>query len=117
MQTIIKTLLSLLLSLILVGCTYVHPYEPMISQGNILTVKNANAIKTGMSKQKVLVILGTPVYTDTFHNNRWTYIYYVSKGPRVYHYKKMQVYFSGNHVVHIEKNIPAPPPNRFFSLG
>jgi len=57
------------------------PYQPNVQQGNIINNSDLKEIRYGMSKQEVLFILGTPLVTDPFNEQRWDY-YYSQLNPR-----------------------------------
>lgn len=50
-------------------------YSIPVRQGNLITQRMVNELKPGMSKQQVRFLLGTPLLIDTFHNDRWDYLY------------------------------------------
>ncbi len=50
-------------------------YTIPIQQGNLITQQMVNELKPGMTKQQVRFLLGTPLLVDTFHNDRWDYLY------------------------------------------
>ena len=54
-------------------------YRQDISQGNEITPEMLMEIKPDMNKSQVRFILGTPLIQDSFHKNRWDYIYVVRK--------------------------------------
>lgn len=53
------------------GCGIV--YRQPIYQGNLLEKTNVDQLQTGMSKQQVMLLLGSPSITDPFHHDRWDY--------------------------------------------
>lgn len=68
------------LPLILALCLFtlsacVKPYQAPVQQGNIINNSNLKEIRYGMTKQEVLYILGTPMITDPFNEERWDYFY------------------------------------------
>ena len=69
-------------SLHLVACAsrwhIVHKID--IQQGNVVTQDMIDQLKTGMSRSQVQFIMGTPLVVDTFHQQRWDYIYYFKPG-------------------------------------
>lgn len=81
----LKTLsFALLLPPLLGACSYyrvpsvgdlpfVHKVD--IQQGNVITQEMVGQLRRGMDKKKVQYIMGTPVIKDTFHAERWDYIY------------------------------------------
>ena len=71
---------SLIASQSIVSCTYLYDHIPGIyrvdiQQGNIIEQGMIDQLKPGMSKKQVLYILGSPMAENTFHKNRWDYIY------------------------------------------
>ncbi len=51
-----------------------------LEQGNNIQLEQLEKIKPGMSKNEVRNIIGLPIISDPFHNQRWDYIYrYVPK--------------------------------------
>ena len=61
--------LILLFSLNLNGCLY----KIDIHQGNVVDQEQVDKLKTGMSKNQVISLLGSPQLTDPFHSQRWDY--------------------------------------------
>ena len=66
-----KLLLISCLALLTAGCGIL--YKQPIYQGNLLEKTNVDQLQPGMSKQQVLVLLGTPSIEDPFHHQRWDY--------------------------------------------
>jgi outer membrane protein assembly factor BamE len=72
------------------GCGFVPripgitPYRIDIQQGNYISQEMVSQLKTGMTKEQVRFILGTPMVTDIFHSDRWDYVYWreTPKGSR-----------------------------------
>ena len=54
-------------------------YRQDISQGNEITPEMLLEIQPGMNKSQVRFVLGTSLIQDSFHKNRWDYIYVVRK--------------------------------------
>ena len=50
-------------------------YKIDIEQGNKITSEMLMILKPGMTKSQVRFVLGTPLIQDTFHSERWDYIY------------------------------------------
>ena len=82
-------------------------YEVDVQQGNKLEPQDVEAVKVGMTRNQVRYILGTPVVTDLFREERWDYIYYYragrSKEPEC---RWMIVWFDGNVVREVETDVP-----------
>ena len=66
-----KLVLLAALTLATAGCGIL--YKQPIYQGNLLEKTNVDQLQAGMSKQQVLVLLGTPSIEDPFHHERWDY--------------------------------------------
>ena len=66
-----KLLLISFIALLTAGCGIL--YKQPIYQGNLLEKANVDQLQTGMSKQQVLLLLGTPSISDPFHQDRWDY--------------------------------------------
>ena len=68
----IRTLvLTLSIAAVTAGCGIV--YRQPIYQGNLLEKAAVDQLQTGMSKQQVMLLLGTPSVADPFHQERWDY--------------------------------------------
>lgn len=50
-------------------------YRIDVQQGNVLKPASIEKIKLGMSKEQVRFILGSPLIVDSFHPDRWDYVY------------------------------------------
>ena len=66
-----KLLLISCIALLTAGCGVL--YKQPIYQGNLLEKANVDQLQAGMSRQQVLLLLGTPSVADPFHHNRWDY--------------------------------------------
>lgn len=54
-------------------------YRQDVSQGNEITPEMLLEIKPGLNKSQVRFVLGTPLIQDSFHKDRWDYIYVIRK--------------------------------------
>jgi outer membrane protein assembly factor BamE (lipoprotein component of BamABCDE complex) len=54
-------------------------YRQDISQGNEISPEMLLEIKPGLNKSQVRFVLGTPLIQDSFHKDRWDYIYVIRK--------------------------------------
>jgi outer membrane protein assembly factor BamE len=100
-------LLALLLCLGLSACSGKIPgaYRIPIQQGNVITVEMLQELKLGMDKRKVRFILGTPLVTDAFHQNRWDYYYSYQPGSGERVQQSASVYFEDDRLIRIDANI------------
>ena len=107
----ILILIVFALFLFVTACTKYTPlvYKIDIHQGNIITQKDINRIKVGMTKKQIVYVLGTPLIADAFHKSRWDYIYTVKKGYKKPTRKHVSIYFSGDLVSRIEGDLKPQP--------
>jgi len=97
-RLLIVSLLSVVLSS-MTGCSYLTPYKLDIPQGNAVTADQAAKLKLGMTRAQVRFAMGTPLLVDSFHRNRWDYVFYDSKGGKLEESKSFHVLFEGDRVV------------------
>jgi outer membrane protein assembly factor BamE len=85
-------------------------YRVDVQQGNLLEDNDVDAVQVGMTRSQVRFLLGTPVVEDTFHRDRWDYIYYFRQGrQRVVDRNWLIVYFDGDRVREIQKDVTPEP--------
>lgn len=85
-------------------------YRIDIQQGNLLEESAIEQAAVGMTKNQIIFLLGTPMVTDTFHEDRWDYTYYLRRGrSREVERRWIIVYFDGDVVSRIEKDVPLDP--------
>lgn len=101
----------LLISAALPACT---PYKMEIRQGNYVTAEMRAKLQPGMTRQQVRMVVGTPMISDVFHENRWDYIYRLEQDHELIEHKSMTLYFEGDVLSRIVddealiQNTPAP---------
>ena len=54
-------------------------YRINIDQGNIITQDMINQLKPGMTRDQVKFVMGSPLIADSFHQDRWDYVYTLLK--------------------------------------
>lgn len=59
------------------------PYRVQIQQGNVVTREQVALVKPGMPREQVRDLLGSPMLTDLFHDDRWDYLYAVGRGGNI----------------------------------
>ena len=69
-------LVSLATAAVLPGCVY----RPDIQQGNLLQTSDVDQVKPGMTRSQVRYILGTPMVSNPFDQQRWDYVYTFRRG-------------------------------------
>jgi outer membrane protein assembly factor BamE len=102
----------------LAGCSGVPripgitPYKIEIQQGNYISQEMVSQLKSGMSKDQVRFILGTPLLTDIFHAERWDYVYWreASSGKR--ESRKLALFFEEGRLARIDGDVASSAAGR-----
>ena len=68
-------------------------YRIDIQQGNDVTQEMINQLEPGMTKNQVAYVMGTPLLIDTFHPNRWDYVYNFQPGGGIRGQEKVTIFF------------------------
>jgi outer membrane protein assembly factor BamE len=89
----------------LAGCSWCKPYKVDIQQGNVIDQKDTKQLKTGMNKNEVQDLLGTPVLSNGFESNHWTYAYTNQINGGKIEKKVIELYFNHDKVVKIDDKI------------
>jgi outer membrane protein assembly factor BamE len=74
----------------------VTPYRVEIVQGNFVSREQVEALKPGMSRLQVRDILGTPLITDAFHQDRWDYVFTIRRQGVTPQEHRLAVFFKGD---------------------
>ena len=69
-------------------------YRIDVQQGNDVSQEMINKVQIGMSKSQVTFILGTPLLIDTFHPDRWDYLYSFHPGNGKREQRHITLFFS-----------------------
>lgn len=80
----------------------ITPYKVEVVQGNFVSKEQVDALKTGMSRQQVREILGTPLLTDVFHANRWDYVFTIRRQGVEPQQRRLTVFFDGDTLARFE---------------
>lgn len=76
-----KVLISIIAAFILSGCSeFPGVYKIDIPQGNVVTQEMVDKLRPGMTQSQVRYVMGTPLITDSFNENRWDYLYRFKSG-------------------------------------
>lgn len=89
-------------------------YRINVLQGNYLDQEKIDQISQGMTRNQVKYLLGTPMVADSFHEDRWDYVYQfrIGKTQQIIN-RKVTVFFDGDEVRYVEQygQNPAAPAN------
>lgn len=95
-------------ALLVAGCSGVHipgVYRIDIQQGNVVTQDMIDQLEPGMDRRKVRFILGTPLLTDTFNEDRWDYFYSYQPGGGERVQRRVSVHFENERLARIEGDV------------
>lgn len=81
----------ILLTILLTACNPVYRMD--IQQGNYITQAELGLLKPGMTRDQVQDLLGTPLLTDDFRQNRWDYVFYLKEGNKTSRRTGVTVFF------------------------
>ena len=87
------TLASLL---VLAGCSFPGVHKIDIQQGNVVTQNMVDQLRPGMTTRQVRFIMGTPLVADTFHSNRWDYLYSIQVAGGTRKQERISLIFNDN---------------------
>jgi outer membrane protein assembly factor BamE len=77
-------------------------YKLDVNQGNYLSQDMVDKLKVGMTKPQVRTVLGTPLLTPIFRDNRWDYLYEYQRQGKVIEHRQFTVYFAEDKVARWE---------------
>ncbi|HEZ6697918.1 TPA: outer membrane protein assembly factor BamE [Neisseria meningitidis] len=80
-------------------------YKLKIIQGNELEPRAVAALRPGMTKDQVLLLLGSPILRDAFHTDRWDYTFNTSRNGIIKERGNLTVYFENGVLVRAEGNV------------
>ena len=103
--------LLIALTLAIAGCSGVplvnvfKPYKIDIQQGNYVDQETVAKLQAGMTRSQVRYLLGTPLVADTFHAERWDYVYLFNKAGTVTEYRRVILLFKDDKLERIEGDV------------
>ncbi|WP_308017986.1 outer membrane protein assembly factor BamE [Neisseria bergeri] len=77
-------------------------YKLKIIQGNELEPRAVAALRPGMTKDQVLLLLGSPMLHNAFHTDRWDYTFNTSRNGIIKERSNLTVYFENGVLVRAE---------------
>ncbi len=80
----------------------ISPHRIDIQQGNVVTQEQVARLKKGMSRLQVRDVMGTPLLVDTFHANRWDYVFTLRQSGRQVARRNVVLIFDGDNLKTIE---------------
>jgi len=104
---------AIITTIAVTACSSMTPnfYKLNVRQGNVLEPEKVAQLQPGMTMRQVQNILGTPLLTDPFHQDRWDYVYaFYPRGNREKGVeRRLTLYFQGTILAGIEGIDSIPP--------
>jgi outer membrane protein assembly factor BamE len=75
---------------------WITPYKIDVIQGNFIAKEQVEQLRAGMSRDQVKAVLGTPLMTSLFHEDRWDYIFTLKRQGIAPQSFKYTVFFKGD---------------------
>jgi outer membrane protein assembly factor BamE len=97
-----KLILTIGLLLITSACSFPGVYKVDVQQGNIITQEMVDQLKPGMTKSQVRFIMGTPLLVDSFHQERWDYLYSIQPGGEKRRQEHLTLFFEDDKLARFE---------------
>jgi len=91
------------------GTRWGFPYKVDVQQGNWITAEQVEQLRSGMTRDQVRFLLGTPALQDIFRDDRWDYPYYSKLGDGDEELRRFTVWFKADLLDRWEGD---PQPNR-----
>src|SRR5688572_27161123 len=86
------------------------PDKRDITQGNVVTQDRVDKLRPGMTQSQVRFILRTPLVVDTFHKDRWDYVYRFERGGQLVEHRRIIVVFEDDKLARVEGDVVAAKP-------
>ncbi len=91
-----------------------RPYRVEVVQGNFVSSEQVALLKPGMSRLQVRELLGSPLLTSVFHEERWDYVFTLRRGGVEPQQRRLTLYFKGEDLARFEGD-PMPSEAEFVA--
>jgi len=109
----VPRILVVLLSLLSAACGALTPYRIEIQQGNYVTQEMAAQLKPGLTRDQVRFVMGTPLVSDIFHEERWDYVFVRQRAnSREVEHRRVAVFFEDGKLKRVDGDIVAAAPGK-----
>ncbi|MFT3664006.1 outer membrane protein assembly factor BamE [Piscinibacter sp.] len=93
----------------------ITPYRVEVVQGNVVTKEQLALVKPGMSRAQVRDVLGSPLLTDTFHADRWDYVFTIRRQGAEPQLRRIVAKFNGETLASIDTSAELPEEREFVA--
>lgn len=84
-------------------------YKMTVQQGNLVTDEMVDQLELGMTQAQVRYLLGTPLMTHIFHQDRWDYPFTIRRGHRPREARRLTLWFEQDTLVQIQGDFQPNP--------
>jgi outer membrane protein assembly factor BamE len=88
-------------------------YRAEVVQGNMVTKEMVAQLRPGMDSNAVLNIMGTPLVTSVFHENRWDYVFTLDRQGLPKQHRTVTLHFKDQRLDRIEGGQDLPTDAEF----
>lgn len=74
----------------------VTPHRAEVVQGNFVSREQVQLLRPGMTRTQVRELLGTPLLTSLFHQDRWDYVFTLRRNDEVMVSRRLTVFFQAD---------------------
>ncbi len=75
---------------------WITPYKVDVIQGNFISKEQVAQLRTGLTRDEVRAVLGTPLMSSLFHADRWDYVFTMKRQGVEPQSFKYRVFFKDN---------------------
>jgi len=93
----------------------VTPYRVEVVQGNVLTKELVAKVKPGMPRAQVRDLIGSPLLTDVFHEDRWDYVFTIQRQGAAPQNRRVVAWFEGDKLKSLDVPNDLPAENDFVT--
>lgn len=83
-----------------------------IQQGNVITEEARVQLQLGMTREQVQFLLGTPLLIDSFHKDRWDYVYNFIREGEEPEEQRLSLFFQQDKLVRVIQDITGSKPEK-----
>ncbi|MBX9961894.1 MAG: outer membrane protein assembly factor BamE [Burkholderiales bacterium] len=94
---------------LLLGACSLTAYKMDIQQGNVVTQEMVAKLRQGMTRSQVKFVMGTPLVSDPFHEDRWDYFYEFIKAGKVKDKKRLTLVFDQDRLAKVLGDVQTEP--------
>jgi outer membrane protein assembly factor BamE len=87
-------------------------HRPDYIIGNAVKPEHLAQLKVGMTRQRVVELIGNPSLLDPFHSERWDYLYRYTPGRGVVEQSRLTLYFNADSLQRIDSSAYTLPVDR-----